>query len=126
MLKKFLIGIILNAAALYGVIYFLPDQIQYTGGIAFFAIGGIVMGILNSIVKPILKLLTLPLQILTLGLSLIILNGIIFWIFHVVIDTIVIEGVTLIITSTKTYFLAGFLFGLINWVEHLLVHHKKA
>lgn len=126
MLKKFLIGIFLNGAALYGVVYFLPDQIQYTGGFAFFAIGGLVMGILNSIVKPILKLLTLPLQIITLGLSLIILNGIIFWIFDVVIDTIVIEGVTLTVTSTKTYFLAGFLFGLINWIEHLLVHHKKA
>lgn len=83
------------------------------------------MGLLNSIVKPVLKLLTLPLQILTLGLSLIILNGIIFWIFDVVIDTIVIEGVTLTVTGTKIYFLAGFLFGLINWVEHLLIHHKK-
>jgi len=125
-LKKVLIGIVLNGAALYGVIYFLPSQIQYTGGVAFFAIGGLVMGILNSIVKPILKLLTLPLQILTLGLSLIILNGIIFWIFDVVIDTIVIEGVTLTVTGIKTYFLAGFLFGLINWIEHLLIHNKKA
>lgn len=123
MLKKFIIGIFLNAAALYGVIYFIPE-IKYTGGISFFAIGGLVMGILNSIVKPVLKLLTLPLQIITLGLSLIVLNGIIFWIFDVVIDTIVIEGITLDVPTIKTYFLAGFLFGLINWVEHLLVHNK--
>lgn len=123
MLKKLLIGIILNAAALFGVTYFLP-QIEYTGGFTFFAIGGIVMGLLNTIVKPILKLLTLPLQILTLGISLVILNGVIFWIFDIVIDTIVIEGVTLTVPTIKTYFLSGFLFGLINWVEHLLVHNK--
>lgn len=126
MFKKILIGIALNAAALYGVIYFLPEQIQYTGGVSFFALGGIVMGLLNSIVKPVLKLLTLPLQILTLGLSLIILNGVIFWIFDVIIDTLLIEGVTLTVSSIKMYFLAGFLFGLINWVEHLAIHNKSS
>lgn len=123
MFKKFLIGIILNGAALYGVIYLLPE-IQYTGGIKFFVIGGLVMGILNSIVKPILKLLTLPIQIVTLGLSLIILNGIIFWIFKTTIDTIAIEGISLTVPGITTYIFAGALFGLINWMEHLIIHNK--
>ena len=123
MFKKFLIGIILNGAALYGVIYLLPE-IQYTGGIKFFVIGGLTMGILNSIVKPILKLLTLPIQIITLGLSLIILNGIIFWIFKVIIDTIAVEGINVTIPGLTTYIFAGALFGLINWVEHLIIHNK--
>lgn len=123
MLKKIIIGIILNVFALYGVTYLLTD-IQYTGGIAFFAVGGIIMGFLNSIVKPVLKLLTLPLQILTLGLSLIILNGIIFWIFDIIINTIVIREITLQIPNITTYLLAGLLFGLINWIEHLIIHNK--
>lgn len=122
-IKKLILGIILNGLALYAVTYLLP-QITYTGGVAFFALGGAVMGILNSIVKPILKLLTLPIQILTLGLSLIVLNGIIFWIFDVAIDTLLIEGITLTIPTVKTYFLAGFLFGFVNWFEHFLVHNK--
>lgn len=125
MLKKILIGIILNAAALYGVTYLLPQAIQYTGGAWFFVIGGAVMGLLNLIVKPVLKLATFPLHILTLGLSLIILNGVIFWIFHEVIATIAIEGVTMTVVGITTYFLAGLLFGLINWVEHLLVPQPK-
>lgn len=123
MFKKILIGIILNGAALYGVIYLLPE-IQYTGGIKFFVIGGLVMGILNSIVKPILKLLTLPIQIVTLGLSLIILNGIIFWIFKTTIDTIAIEGINMTVPGAITYIFAGALFGLINWIEHLIIHNK--
>ena len=49
----------------------------------------------------------------------------IFWIFKVVIDTIVVEGVTLRIDRLSTYLIAGFLFGLINWVEHLLIRNKK-
>lgn len=124
MLKKLILGIVLNAAALYGVTYLLHSEITYTGGIAFFALGGIIMGLLNSLVKPVLKLLTLPLHILTMGLSLIILNGIIFWIFKVIIDTILVDGVTLTITKLTTYLFAGFLFGLINWIEHLLIRNK--
>ena len=124
MFTKLIIGIILNAASLYGVIYLMPSDISYSGGIRFFVIGGVVMGLINTVVKPILKLITLPLQILTLGLSLIILNGVIFWIFDTVLDTLAIEGVTLTIAAKKTYFLAGVLFGIINWIEHLIIHNK--
>lgn len=123
MLKKLIIGVILNATALYGVIYFVPG-IQYAGGVVFFIIGGLVMGIVNSIIKPVLKLITFPLQIITMGLSLIILNGVIFWIFHQIIDTIAVQGVSLSVDSLKTYVFAGLIFGLINWVEHLIIRNK--
>ena len=123
MLKKAIIGIVLNGAALYGVIYIIPG-ITYTGDYLFFIVGGLVMGILNTIVKPILKLVTLPIHIITLGLSLSFLNIIIFWIFKVVIDTIVIKGVTLQVADYRTYALAGLLFGVINWIEHMIVHNK--
>ena len=125
MIKKILLGVILNGAALYGVVYLLPAQILYTGGIGFFVLGGVIMGLINSMVKPILKLLTLPLQILTLGLSLIFLNGFIFWIFHQIIDTLLIDGITMQVIGIKTYFLAGFAFGILNWLEHLIFGHKK-
>lgn len=122
--RRILIEIILNGAALYGVTYLLPDEITYVGGIKFFIIGGVVMGILNTIVKPVLKIITLPLQIITMGLSLIILNAVIFWIFKVVLDTLAIEGVTVIIPRVTTYLFAGLALGLINWVSHLIFHHK--
>ncbi|MBP9718524.1 phage holin family protein [Candidatus Gracilibacteria bacterium] len=124
MMRKIIIGVLLNALALYGVIYFLPDEIRYTGGIPFFIIGGLVMGVLNTFVKPVLKLLSLPIQIITIGLSLMVLNGIIFWIFHEVIDTLAIDMITLTVARKKSYFLAGVLFGIINWIEHLIIHNK--
>lgn len=119
MFRKILIGIILNAAALYAVLQIFPT-ITYTGGILFFIIGALVMGILNTIVKPVLKLITLPLQIITLGLSLIVLNGVIFWLFDKSIDVLAIEGIALTVPTIKTYFLAGFIFGIVNWFIHLI------
>lgn len=120
MLKKIIIGIVLNGFALYGVIYILPE-ITYRGGILFFAVGGITMGILNTLVKPLLKLVTFPLHILTLGLSLIVINGLIFWIFDQVLDILSLPGISMSVPALKTYFFAGFIFGIINWVEHLMV-----
>lgn len=125
MIKRIILGVLLNGLALYGVMYVMPTQLSYSGGVAFFAIGGLVMGILNAFVKPILKLITLPLRILTLGLSFILLNGFIFWIFEQVIDTLLIKGVTLDVRSVTGYIFAGLLFGLINWIEHLIIHTKK-
>lgn len=123
MLKKLIVGIILNGAALYGVLYFL-SEIHYSGGMYFFALGGFVMGVLNTVVKPVLKLFSFPLQIITLGLSLIILNGIIFWIFKIALDTLAIQEITMNVPSILSYFLAGLLFGIINWLEHLVIHNK--
>lgn len=118
MIKKLIISIGLNALALYGVLYFFPE-ITYTGGITFFITGGLVMGILNGIVKPILKLLTFPLQIITIGLSLIVLNGVIFWLFDQSLQALALSGITLTVPTIKSYFLAGFVFGIINWLTHL-------
>ncbi|MCT7985831.1 phage holin family protein [Laspinema sp. A4] len=45
-------------------------------GFSSAALAAILMGLINAIVKPILVLLTLPLTILTLGLFLLVINGI--------------------------------------------------
>ena len=120
MFKRFIIAIVLNGIAIYGVTYFVPG-ITYQGGLTFFLIGGIIMGILNGVLKPILKLLTLPIQILTLGLSLIALNALMFWFFEITLEILLIEGVTMQITGVISYFLAGLVFGIINWLLHLFV-----
>ena len=124
MLKKLIIGIFLNAASLYGVLYILPNDIKYTGGLAFFLLGGIVMGALNTVVKPVLKLVTFPIHILTVGLSLILLNVVMFWIFETAINELKVEGISLAVDGLSGYIFAGLLFGLINWVEHTLVRVK--
>lgn len=119
MFRKIIIGIVLNAAALYAVLQIFPE-ITYTGGALFFVAGGVVLGLLNGIIKPILKLITFPFQILTLGLSLIVINGFMFWLFGKVLNSIALEGITLTVPAIKTYFLAGFVLGIVNWFIHLI------
>jgi putative membrane protein len=42
-------------------------------------IAALVLGLLNTLVKPVLILLTLPITIVTLGLFLLVLNALVFW-----------------------------------------------
>ncbi|MCU0764745.1 MAG: phage holin family protein, partial [Burkholderiaceae bacterium] len=42
-------------------------------------IAAIVLGLVNTAIKPTLVILTLPVTVLTLGLFLLVLNGLLFW-----------------------------------------------
>jgi putative membrane protein len=67
----------LNALALIGVTYVVPGVTVSDWTVAFIA--ALVLGLVNTLVKPILVLLTLPVTVLTLGLFLLVLNGLLFW-----------------------------------------------
>jgi putative membrane protein len=76
---KLLLRLIINAFALMVVAYLVPD-VHVVGG--FFPgaiVAAIVLGIVNAILRPILVLLSLPLEILTLGLFTIVINAALFW-----------------------------------------------
>lgn len=68
---------ILNAVALLIVAYILPGISLASFGSALIA--ALVLGLLNTLVKPVLILLTLPITIVTLGLFLLVLNALVFW-----------------------------------------------
>ncbi len=70
---QFIVTWIVTALSLLITAYLVPGM-QIDSGLAA-AIGAIVLGLVNAIVKPLLVLLTLPLTILTLGLFLLVVNA---------------------------------------------------
>jgi putative membrane protein len=71
---RVLLSILLNALAIYVAAYLLDGIVL--SGTAATLIAGLVLGIVNTIVKPVLILLTLPITIITLGLFLFVVNAI--------------------------------------------------
>src|SRR5438445_7354408 len=65
---------LLNTIALFIVATVVPGF--HYQSLVTLAIAALILGLLNAIVRPILFLLTLPLTVVTLGLFLIVLNGI--------------------------------------------------
>lgn len=123
LLRKAVLGVALNGLALYGITYAL-SEVNYRGGLTFFIIGGLIIGLLNTLVKPILKVVSLPLVFITAGVFLIVINTLILWLTKQIIDILSIADVVLEIQGLTNYLIAGFLFGIINWVEHLFVHNR--
>lgn len=69
----FLLRVLANSLALYLASLLVPG-IELTGlGPALLA--GLVLGLVNAVIRPVLLFLTLPLTLLTLGLFILILNG---------------------------------------------------
>ncbi len=52
----------------------------------------LVLGVLNAVVRPILIVLTLPITLVTLGLFLLVLNGLMIWLTHLVVEGFVVTG----------------------------------
>jgi putative membrane protein len=77
MILKLAIVWLINAVALLAVTYLIPGVQVATFGAALVA--ALVLGLINAVVRPVLVLLTLPVTILTLGLFIFVLNGLLFW-----------------------------------------------
>jgi putative membrane protein len=74
---KLLVVWVLNALALMAVAYLVPGIHVASFGAALLA--AVVIGLANMLVRPVLVILTLPITLLTLGLFLLVINGLIFW-----------------------------------------------
>jgi putative membrane protein len=119
MIKRILIGVLINALSLYVLVEFL-DEVVGTGGIKLFIIGGVIIGVLNLFVKPIMKILSLPFVIITAGLFLIVINAFILFLAQWVINTMAFRDVTLVFAGVGSYLIAAIVLGIINWAQNLL------
>ena len=70
----FLLRLLINAAALWVAIRIVPG-VSFDGHWASLMFVALVFGVLNASVRPLLKLFTLPLLILTLGLFTLVTNA---------------------------------------------------
>ena len=70
---KIFIHLIIATVAVFVSAYVLPGV--YVSGIQAAFIAAVVIGVLNTVIKPILILLTLPVTVLTLGLFMLVINA---------------------------------------------------
>lgn len=74
---KLLLVWLLNALALLAVAYLVPGI--HVAGFAAALVAALMIGLVNLFVRPILVLLTLPITLLTLGLFILVINGLLFY-----------------------------------------------
>lgn len=87
---KLLLSWVLNAVALMGVAFLLPGVVVEGFLAALWA--ALILGLVNTVVRPILLILTLPLTVLTLGLFYFVLNGLMFYWVGSILDGFTVDG----------------------------------
>ena len=103
---------LVNMLSLLAVAYLMPS-IQVTS-FAAALIAALVLGLLNTIIRPLLILLTLPATILTLGLFIFVINALLFWMVGYFVEGFVVPGFW-------PAFFGAIVYSLISWLLSALV-----
>lgn len=108
-----LIGWAIRSVALF-LLPFLMSAVQLRS--PWTAVGvALLIGLLNTFIRPVLFLLTLPVTVVTLGAFMLVINGLMFWVASRLVDGFYIE-------SFGWAIVASILYSIISWaIETLLV-----
>jgi putative membrane protein len=112
-MKKLLARFVINAVALWLAAYFIPG-IKLTGGLAGLAVVAVVFGLVNALIKPVVKFFAFPFILLTLGLFTVVINASLLWLT---------AGLTeaLAITQFTAPFLGALLISVVSFVLSMFV-----
>jgi putative membrane protein len=104
---KTLIHFIVSAIAILITAYILPGV--HVSGIFVALVLAVVLGIINAVLRPILIFLTLPLTILSLGLFVLVINGLL-----IILATYIVPG--FVVDSFWWALLFGIVLAVVSWV----------
>jgi putative membrane protein len=110
-MDKILFQVIAGALSLWLADKYVPG-VDFTGPIQNLILVGAILGLLNSFLKPPIKLITLPLRILTLGLFNIIINMLMVWLVDIISPELAITGLIPLFWTSIIISLASLIFGL--------------
>jgi putative membrane protein len=113
---KLLLVWMINAAALFALPYIFDSIVVET----FYAalIVALILSILNTLIRPILFVLTLPITVLTLGLFIFVLNGLMLWFVASFVKGFAIAGFWPAVFGAIVY-------SLISWAATSFILGKK-
>ena len=113
---RLLLGWAINALALMALPYLLPGvQLRGLGSALIVAL---LLGLLNTLIRPVLLVLTLPINVLTLGLFTFVINGVLFWLAARLVGGFAVAGFGWAVLGAIVY-------SLISWAISALLLRKN-
>ncbi len=109
---RILLGWAINALCLLALPYLL-SAVQI-GSFGTALVVALVLGLLNVFIRPVLVVLTLPINLLTLGLFTLVINGLLFWVTSRLVDGFTVASFGWAIVGALVY-------SLISWAVSSLL-----
>lgn len=115
----FLVRWIFNSLGLWIAINVLgsSDDFNNTSGVLGFLLAGLIFSVINSVIKPVIIILSLPAILITLGLFVIVVNGLM-----VYLAILLTPGIGMTFFNS---ILAGMLLSLINYIVNAIVELRR-
>ena len=118
---RLILHLLINAAALYAATEFVSG-ISFDGEWQLLFAVALIFGALNVVIRPILKLLTLPFLILTLGLFIFVVNAAMLWLTGAVSDAL---GLGFHVSGFPAAFFGALVVTAVSFVLSLFVGKDK-
>ena len=115
---RILLQILLNGLGVMLAAYIVPG-VHYAGSWPYLLLVGLVIGVINLLVKPLVTLLSLPALVLTLGLFYLVINGALFYLAASLLRGLTVEGCLPAV-------LGGLVLAVFNWLLRGVVEQKKS
>lgn len=112
-----ILQVVANGVAVLVAAYLVPG-IDYVGGWLYLLLAGLVIGLINLLVKPLVSLLSLPLVVLTLGLFYLVINGAMFALAAWLLSGLSVDGCLPAV-------LGGLILAVFNWLVRVLFSGEK-
>ena len=106
----------INAAALLALPYLMSSVRVTHFGAALVA--ALVLGLVNTLVRPLLVLLTLPVTLLSMGLFILVINALLFWLVAQLVEGFQVGGFW-------SAFFAAIVYSVISWALSTLLLKKN-
>jgi putative membrane protein len=113
--------LVINAAALWTATRVVPG-VSFSGDWVLLLGVAVVFGVLNVLVRPLLKLLTFPVLIVTLGLFIFVLNAIMLWLTSAVSDAL---GLGFRVDGFGSAFLGALVVSVVNFALTLFLMPRR-
>jgi len=111
-MRNLLLVWLINALALLALPYVVPS-VQVDGFVTALA-AALVLGLVNTLIRPLLVLLTLPVSLITLGLFIFVINGLLFWMVASLLEGFHVAGFWSAVLGAIVY-------ALISWAASTLL-----
>lgn len=116
-MTRALLQIVLNGFALWLASELIPG-IHYTGDLLYLLLAGLVLGLINLLVKPIVSFFSFPLIVVTLGLFYLVINGLVLLLADSLLEGLQIDGCAPAI-------LGGLVIAAVNWLVRAFTSDKE-
>lgn len=93
-------------------------SIDYQSRLGVIVISGLILAVVNTLVKPIVVLITLPIILFSLGLFMIVINGLMLLVASRLYEPLHVDNLA-------AAMLAGMIIGLVNYLVMTIVEDKK-